>query len=404
MGFGSSTTRCLSAPNGTLIDLSKMNRVLRLETDCVTVQPGIAIRELAEILEAEGLELYGGFDLANRSVGGAVCAAGLEAAMGGSPSQFAAHVTKMKVVGPEGNRFPARESDKALLGLMRLSYGLLGTVYEVTLKVRPIQNFVVQSARVSFKDFAKIAPRLTFASSGTKLYLMPFKDRIFLELRRPTTDGSPGRKLAWRFKDWACYSALPSALRSLAKVVPIRRVRYPLSDSMCEATQSLFGKSFLRTGSNSLEQTGRFRRPGSKQSFSYCTWAFPAQTFGVIARAYQTLCLEHYDRTGFRCDMPAIVFRLNQDRSALLAPAFEAPMFTISSLSTEQEGWDDFVVELAEFAAKYCGVPFFNQTPGATTELAATRYGKRLVAFRRTRRKLDPSDRMLNQYFASFMV
>jgi hypothetical protein len=101
--------------------------------------------------------------------------------------------------------------------------------------------------------------------------------------------------------------------------------------------------------------------------------------------------------------MPAIGFRLNQDRSALLSPAFETPMFTISSLSTQQTGWDDFVVDLAEFATTHGGVPFFNQTQGATTELAASRYGKRLNVFRNTRRKLDPNDRLLNQFFASYM-
>jgi FAD/FMN-containing dehydrogenase len=283
-----------------------------------------------------------------------------------------------------------------------LSYGLLGVVYEVTLKVRPIQTFVVQSARVDFKDFVKLVPRLALATSGTKLYLMPFKDRIFLELRRPTDEPVRGRKLAWRFKDWACYSALPSALRSLAKVVPIRRMRYPLLDSMCEATQSLFGKR-VRTGSHSLEQTDRFKPPGGKQGFTYCTWAFPAQGFGAVASAYRQLCLEHYDRTGFRCDMPATVFRLNQDRSALLGPAFDTPMFTVSSLSTEQTGWHDFVVDLAEFASRHGGVPFFNQTPGATTELASARYGKRLAAFRRARRRLDPNDRLLNQFFGGYM-
>jgi FAD/FMN-containing dehydrogenase len=291
-----------------------------------------------------------------------------------------------------------------MLGLMRLSYGLLGIVYEITLRIRPIQTFTVQSARVGFADFARLVPRLTLAGSATKLYLMPFKDRILIELRRAAAGGTPGRKLAWRFKDWACYSALPSALRSLAKVVPLRSVRYPLSDTLSEATQSLLTRGFLRSGSNSLEQTGRFRNPGSKASFAYCTWGFPAAGFGAVAAAYQTMCLEHYAKTGYRCDMPATVFRLTQDRSALLAPAFDSPMFTISSLTADQHGWGDFVMDLAEFAAAHGGTPFFNQTPGMTAELAISRYGKRLAAFRNTRRKLDPNDRFLNQFFASYMI
>jgi hypothetical protein len=404
MGFGSSTTRCLSAPGGTIVDMSGMNRVLRIDADSVTVQPGIAIRELAEILEAEGQELYSGFDLANRSVGGAVCSAGLEAAMGGDPSQFAAHVTSLRVVAPDGHRYLVQAHEKPLLGLMRLSYGLLGIVYEVTLKTRPIQMFTVQSARVGFKDFTKLAPRLTKAASGAKLYLMPFRDRVFIELRRPTSEPVSGRRLAWRFKDWACYSALPSALRSLAKVVPIRRMRYPLSDTLSHAAQSLVSPSLLRAGSNSLEQTGRFRHPGSKASFTYCTWAFPAETFGTVAAAYRDLCLDHYNRTGFRCDMPAIAFRMNQDRSALLGPSFDGPMFTISSLTTEQNGWDDFVFDLAEFAAAHAGAPFFNQTPGAVAESTSRHYGSRLAAFRKSRRRLDLRDRLLNQFFAGYLA
>jgi len=83
MGSGSATTRCGAASGGTQMELAAMNRVLRIESDTVTVQPGISLPELAEILSEEGLELIGGFDLANRTVGGAVCAAGLEASMAG---------------------------------------------------------------------------------------------------------------------------------------------------------------------------------------------------------------------------------------------------------------------------------------------------------------------------------
>ena len=48
------------------------------------------------------------------------------------------------------------EKTKSLLALMRLSYGLLGVVYEITLRVRPVQGFAVQTAKVSFKDFGKL--------------------------------------------------------------------------------------------------------------------------------------------------------------------------------------------------------------------------------------------------------
>ena len=59
LGSGSSTTRCIAANGGTQLDLSGLNRVLKIDTDTVTVQPGISLPDLAEVLSEEGLELVG---------------------------------------------------------------------------------------------------------------------------------------------------------------------------------------------------------------------------------------------------------------------------------------------------------------------------------------------------------
>ena len=403
VGSGSSMTRCVTANGGTQLDLLTMNRVLKIERDRVTVQPGISLTELADILSDEGLELIGGFDLANRTVGGAVSAAGLEASMAGDVGQFASHVLQLKVLSPNGKKFVVSEKTKSLLALMRLSYGLLGVVYEITLRVRPVQGFAVQTAKVSFKDFGKLGAKLLSATAGVKLYLLPFRDRIYLELRRPAADADPGRKFAWRLKDWAVYSALPEAARSIGMAVPIRQIRYPLIDSLSEVAQRLVNNALVRSGSNSVEQSGRYRTLGSKSRFSYTTWAFPAGEFASTALAYKLFCKEYYARTGFRCDMPAVGFRLNRDRSALLSPSFDTPMFTISPLSTQVDGWDDFVLDFADFAARNRGVPFFNQTRNASPETVAQRFGTRLAFFNKVRRELDPHDRLVNSYFQAYL-
>ena len=403
VGSGSSMTRCVTANGGTQLDLSTMNRVLKIERDRVTVQPGISLTELADVLSDEGLELVGGFDLANRTVGGAVSAAGLEASMAGDVGQFASHVLQLKVLSPNGKKFVVSEKTKTLLALMRLSYGLLGVVYEVTLRVRPVQGFSVQTAKVSFKDFGRLGPKLLGATAGVKLYLLPFRDRIYLELRRPAAEADPGRKFAWRLKDWAVYTALPEAAHSLGMAMPIRQLRYPLIDSLSEVAQSLVNNALVRSGSNSVEQSGRYRMLGSKSRFTYTTWGFPAGEFANTALAYKLFCKEYYARTGFRCDMPTVGFRLNRDRSALLSPSFDGSIFTLSPLSTQVEGWDDFVLDFADFAAKHRGIPFFNQTRNAGPEVVAQRFGTRLTFFNKVRRELDPYDRLVNQFFQSYL-
>jgi hypothetical protein len=375
--------------------------VLRIEPDTVTVQPGIRLHELAETLRHEGLELVGGFDFANRTAGGAVCGAGLEAGIAGDVAQFAGHATQLKVISPQGKKFVVTERTKSLLALMRLSYGLLGVVYEISLRVRPVQGFSVRTAKVSFKDFAKLGPKLGAAGAGVKLHLLPFRDRIFFELRKPALDVDPGKTYAWKFKDWAVYSAIPTLAKSLAHAVPIRQLRYPLIDNLSEATQSLVSIRAVRSGSNAAEQSGRFRSLGPDR-FNHCTWGFPAEQFANVVLSYKLFCKEHYARTGFRCDMPSVGFRLNQDRSSLLSPSFDGPLLTLSPLSTQNDGWDDFVFDFAEFAMGLGGVPFFNQTRNATPECIARTFGKRLAFFNKVRHEIDPHDRLLNQYFAAY--
>ena len=77
-------------------------------------------------------------------------------------------------------------------------------------------------------------------------------------------------------------------------------------------------------------------------------------------------------------------------------------MFTISPLSTQVDGWDDFVLDFAEFAARNHGVPFFNQTRNASPEVVAQRFGTRLAFFNKVRRELDPHDRLVNSLPATY--
>ena len=47
----------------------------------------------------------------------------------------------MRVITPGGKPIEVRNDQKNLLHAFRLSYGMLGVIYEVTLNVRPIKVF-----------------------------------------------------------------------------------------------------------------------------------------------------------------------------------------------------------------------------------------------------------------------
>ena len=217
---------------------------------------------------------------------------------------------------------------------------------------------------------------------------------------RADAKASESRQTPWRIKEWAAYTALPGFARSLARSIPLRQLRYPLIDRFSEAAQGLIGSSLSQVSSNSVEQTGKFRRLEIGPSFKYCTWVFPNDLFPQVLMAYRYYCREYYQRTGFRCDMPAIGHRLNRDNSALLSPSFHGPMFSITSMTTDGSGWEDFVLGLDEFAQQNKGTPLFNQTKGASVTGVTASFDTRLPFFRKVRAQFDPDDRMLNQYFA----
>ncbi|MBT8100088.1 MAG: hypothetical protein KJO82_10075, partial [Gammaproteobacteria bacterium] len=65
-------------------------------------------------------------------------------------------------------------------------------------------------------------------------------------------------------------------------------------------------------------------------------------------------------------------------------------------------GWDDFVIDLAEFAEKWGGQPLISQSRALRAENVIQSYANRLDFFRRTRRQLDPHNRLLSPFLAQF--
>jgi hypothetical protein len=400
VGSGSSITRCSQTATGTKVDMTELNRVLSMGEDTVTVQAGITLRKLAEYLAKDGMELVGACADANRTVGGAISSGALGASLPGDGSEFAAEVLQISLINGIGRRVDVGQNLPDLLTLVRMSYGLLGIVYSAKLRIRPIQPYVTRHNKFDFAEFVRIVPNLMQANAAVRASLMPFKDRVYVELRYPDDADRGSAALPWKLRDWATNSAMPRVVRSVSKVVPVKQLRDPLIDGLTEATHLLFNSRLGNSNSNAAEQTGRFKKLVLDGEVVSCTWLFPLQQFVSVVQEYRKFCQQYYKDTRFRCDLPAESWRVDQDQSALLSPTFDGPAFALSMRSTSTEGWDDYLLEFAELAERFAAIPLFNQTKGIKPRYAAGVYGKRLERFRDIRTRLDPQDRLLNQFFA----
>ena len=402
-GAGTSATACNASPAGTVIRMAELDRIIKIDAynHTVTAQAGVRLYALSEALAEHGLELIGSHEMTGRTLGGAIAAPCLGTNIGDRSGSLASHVASIKLVTGSGRAMTVTSKQKNLLCAMRSSYGMLGVIVEATLRVQPTTTFSVSHRRLAIDGFADVVDTLSDSDAGFRFCLMPYRDRVYLDLRRYAERAGHAYSAPWKFKDWGESTILPNVCKSLNRLLPIQSVRYRLIDSVSEATQGIVNSRFVRAGTNTTSST-RSHTASSTKRVLYSTWCFPATDFSFVLKAYRDFCRDNFERTGYRTDMPAIGYWINRDKTALLSPAFDEPMIALQTASTQKHGWEDFVIDLADFAENWAGVPIFSQTRSLRADYAKQVYAGRLEFFRRIRRQLDPEDRLLTSFMAQY--
>ena len=298
VGSGSSVTRGGQTSSGTLVDMTRLDKILAVKDDTVIVQAGVRLRDLAEYLAADNMELVGGCQDPDRTVGGAVSSASLGARLPGDGSQLASTVCQITLINGDGRRVEVAENLRDLLALIRMSYGLLGIIYSVTLRIRPIRCYSISTSKVDFPEFVNLLPTLMDADAAVCATLFPFKNSVHIELRYPSEGEQQAMMLPRKLRDWATHSVLPKLVRSVNKAISVKQIRGSVIDTVTEATHSL--NRFAEAGSNSAEQTGRFKRLVLDEQPESCVWFFPIAQFARAVLAYQRMCELHFKKTGFK--------------------------------------------------------------------------------------------------------
>ncbi|MEM8546568.1 MAG: FAD-binding oxidoreductase [Pseudomonadota bacterium] len=403
MGANSTSTQCTSAVGGTVIDMKTLNRITDISEETVTCEAGVTLRELADCLADKGMELSGALDLVNRTVGGAVASGCFGPTHDGASAIIASQVVRLRVVTADGRLMTVDGNSGNLLQVMRCSFGALGVIYDLTLKIRPIQPFVLKQRKMDIKTFGHAATTLTNQPIGLKCFFLPFKDTVYAELRRPQEPGKRVNGFSWKLKDMGETSVLPKICTSLSRIVPIAGLRYSLVDGLHDMGQSMLTNTLTETGHYAAEfrsqGTGSYKAP----PLEYTTWCFPCDNIGMLLTAYQAFAKDYYAVNKYRCDMPVVGMRLPRDDSALLSPSHEAPMFALRFVSSPDPQWEDFAMDLAEFAERWGAVPLLNQSRCAEPSSTTAAFGTRLDFFRKIRRTLDPESRLLNPFLSQYL-
>jgi hypothetical protein len=304
VGARSACTGCNTTPSGTVISVDALDNILNIDTfnNTVTAQAGVRIYRLVEALAEHGLELVGAHELAGRTLGGAIAAPSMGPGIGRRSACLGSHVLSAKLVTPAGKLMKVNASQRNMLGAIRSSYGLLGVIVEATLKVQPIANFTVSHRKLPIDDFCGVVDTLSNSDVGFKFYLLPYRDRVYLDLRRYSEFAGHMYKTPWKIKDWGESTVLPNLFKSFNRLLPLHSVRYQVIDTVSEATQGIVNGRFVTTGNNTLAGSpGRnFSRTRNLRIGNSANRATQIRAIAATCPRSATTCIA----TGLHCSRP----------------------------------------------------------------------------------------------------
>jgi hypothetical protein len=405
VGSNHSTARCGVADGGTLIRMSKMNRILSITGDTVTAEAGALYIDIAQELQKHQLQFYVNTEIGNLSVGSAACAGTKDASMPGEYGQVGSYITDIKMVLPSGELLEVNENQPDLLRKVRSSYGTFGIVSEATFRVRPILPMAVHHEAFALEEFLQKLPELKARQESMMYYIFPFDNLIVVEFRKynPGASGDPNR-IIWPLRNYLWGTAGPRFCYQVEKDILDPTIRYGVIDGFLALWRFKLTNLIRSDYTIATDQIIRYPAVSDDSRYTFTFWAFPEEDYPTILPQYFQFCRDYYKQNGYRSNMLDVGYCVAKDQQSLLSYSYDGNVMTVDPVSTANPGWKTFLEAYNDFCSTRAGIPLLNQTYGLTQAQAQKTLGDRLKLFAETRKAYDPGNRLLNDYFQDLLA
>lgn len=404
MGSRHSVTECMCARGksgnwGTAIDMTGMKvkggnfPLVDQNSMTVTVPAGCTFLEVSRELRKQGFQLPVITEIGSLTMGAAACGATKESSFPDEFGQVGSYAVGMRLVTPDGKIREVRRGNPDLEAL-RCSYGLFGVASEVTFQVIPHQCISIEHIEIQIEDFEDRTKDWLDDGYSVFLYLFPSTRRIVAELRRKIRDGQDDNErgeLRLKARNFFWEKGMP--------VVP-----GVLEDKIVQDFLRSMPKLQVSPVRQIVDFEGdAFKKDGRK--FTFSMWAFPENGFARILSEYFDFCEEKQSKD-LRNRMPDVSYHIAKDESSLLSYSHDSNVWTLDPVSPgDDPEWENF---LRDFNNRCCddwgGVPLLNQTPHLEKRHIDKAFGPRLAKFEEARKRFDPGNRMLNDYFEKLLT
>ena len=396
VGADYSQTRCVGGDGGTTVDTGALDKILEFGEDFVRAQAGVRVGTLVHALAERGLELALTPEMGQISLGALAVTTLPQASHIAGVAQLSSLVTEIKMITPQGKQMTVTERQRDLMRVLRSSFGLLGVVHEVVLRVRPLTPVKIDYQVLSLKEFGGRFAAIIRAPGALRLHISPFNDRITVERRTLDESASISRSGIWQIRKSVMRNVLPAFGSTVGSVLAAPGLRA----AMQKALRATLDRSTRGVVMYAHEWMRDMPSEAWKARHTYTLWAFPEADYPKVLAEYFSFCKSYFKENRYRGNVVSGASRVHQDRGSLFSVSYTGPMFTLEPSSTGDQGWDDFLIDFNDFASGLGGTPTFNQTRALQPEHVTKSFGERIKLFRALRQRTDPLNRLYNSYFA----
>jgi FAD/FMN-containing dehydrogenase len=400
VGADYSQTRCVGGDGGTTVDTAGLDKILEFGETFVRAQVGVRVGTLVQALAERGLELPLTPEMGQISLGALAVTTLPQASYAPGLAQMSSCVAELKLITPQGKQMIVTERERDLMRVLRSSFGLLGVVHEVVLRVRPLTPVKIDYQVLSLKEFSARFTSLVNAPGALRLHISPFTDKITVERRTLAESASVSRSGIWQIRNSVMRNVLPAFGSTVGSVLAAPGLRAVMLSGVQRALRATLERSTRGVVLHAHEWMRDLPSEAWKARYTYSLWAFPEASYPQLLAEYFAFCKTYYKEHRYRSNVVTGASRLHQDRGSLFSASYTGPMITLEPSSTGDKGWDDFLIDFNEFASQRNGTPTFNQTRALQPEHVAKAFGERVKLFRALRQRTDPLNRLRNSYFA----
>jgi len=305
---------------------------------------------------------------------------------------------------PSGELLEVTIDQVELMQQIRSSYGTFGIIYEATYAVRPILPMAVRHETFKLKDFLDRLPELKISGESLMYYMFPFEDLITVEFRHynPTATGDPNRHI-WPLRNFMWAKAGPLFCSQVEASIGDREIRYKVIDGFCAMWRFKLENLVRSDNTVATDQIIDYPKVADASRYTFSLWAFPEELYPTVLPQYFEFCRKYDAEKQYRNNMLYVGYRILKDQQSLLSYSWDGNVMTIDPVSTANPGWNEFLGAYNQFCSDHGGIPLPNQTPLVTRAQVEKGLGERWKQFGEARKKFDPNNRLLNDYFKELL-